>query len=254
MNKNVTIRIFSLILILTTFICFFLSDAFLSASAETLSEEIPEETTTILTEASQEEKTIKEEIKPGYIPKNVPLYDQRKYSRILFGECTVATDGCGITCAAMAISYFTEYKMEPDYYGLNYNVWGQTNEWKMLRALHDFNIEVTEYYGKKSWDTIYKALEDGHLVISLQDYGTFSLKPHFILLTGLTEDGRITVNDPYGRNYKKSYELRTGFKKGFEDYQIYRSCGKYYILDFTGCFIPFGIKPSPIDNVYMQMH
>lgn len=255
MNSKVTIRTLSLILILTMLFSLTLS----GCAQDTPQEEVPIEEETLPEELLEEipEDTQKEEeaepIKPGYIPKNVPLYDQRKYTRIPFGQCAVASDGCGITCAAMVITYFTEFEIMPDYLGLNYNLRGHTNEQRMIKALHDFNIEVVEeYYGKKEWNQVYQALEEGHLVISLQGTGLFTTKEHFILLTGLTEDGKVTVNDPYGMNYKKSRELKNGFKNGFEESQIYRNGGNYYVLEFTGCFIPFGIQPSPYSHTTLS--
>ena len=246
MKLNVTIRTLLLILILTMLFPFCLSGCADSSEEET----IPPETEVILEEDPLEtEPSVQEEIKPGYISKNVPLYDQRKYTRIPFGLCSVASDGCGVTCAAMVISYFTEFQIMPDYLGWNYNLIGKTNEQRMIKALHDFNIEVVErFYGYKEWPHVFEALEEGHLVVSLQGTGLFTTKEHFILLTGLTEDGKVTVNDPYGMNYKKSRELRTGFKNGFEPQQIYRNGGHYYVLEFTGCFVPFGIKPTPYSH------
>lgn len=252
MNANVTIRTLCLILILTTLFslcgCAAAPSQKEEVLEETLLEEIPEET--------EEPEQIQEEdqIKPGYIPKDVPLYDQRIYTKIPFGTCSVASDGCGITCAAMVISYFTDFEIKPDYLGLNYNLRAMTNAQRMIKALNDFNIVVVEeYYGKKEWPLVYEALEEGYLVISLQGTGLFTTKEHFILLTGLTEDGKITVNDPYGLNYKKSRELREAFKNGFEENQIYRNGGNYYVLEFTGAFVPFGIKPSPYSYVVQDI-
>ena len=248
MYTKVTIRTLSLILILTMLFS-------LSGCAQPTEEvEIPPTEETILVEIPPTEETepVPEEdpIKPGYIPKNVPLYNQKKYPHTPYDTFTVSTDGCGITCAAMVISYLTEYTVMPDYLALNYNLRPKTNEQRMIKALHDFNIEVVEeYYGKKDWKNVYQALEEGHLVISLQGAGLFTTKSHFILLTGLTEDGRITVNDPNGSNYKVfNDELRKGFKNGFEDVSIWRNGGNYYVLEFTGCFVPFGIKPTPYSH------
>ena len=254
MNSSVTIRTVSLILILT--MLFSLSGCTISSSNE--KENIaPEETVSVdisdhsISDKIADDAQSENSVKPGYIPKNVPLYDQNKYTRIPFGVCSVATDGCGITCAAMVISYLTEFTIMPDYMGRHYDLRSKTNEQRMIKALNDFNIEVVKrYYGKKDWKKVYQALEDGYLVISLQGTGLFTTKEHFILLTGLTKDGKVTVNDPNGKNYKVyAYdELKDGFKHGFEPNLIYRNGGRYYVLEYTGCFIPFGIKPSPVSH------
>lgn len=242
---KVTIRILSLILILTTLLGICLP-------AFAVEETTPQQTQSDET-LQEPEATTAARLSPGYIKKDVPLYDQKKYPRIPFGTCSIATDGCGVTCAAMVIGYFTEFDIMPDYMGRNYDLQAMTNEQRMIKALHDFNIYVVErYYGKKEWKKVYQKLEEGYLVISLQGTGLFTTKEHFILLTGLTEDGKVLVNDPNGSNYKFSRELKKGFKNGFEENQIYRSGGHYYVLDFTGCFIPFGIKPSPYSHTTLS--
>lgn len=254
MKANVTIRTLSLILILTmlfsTGLC---GCAVVSPQEDTEEEVILEETP----EETEEPEQVQEEnqIKPGYIPKDVPLYDQRKYTRIPYGPCAVATHGCGITCAAMAISYLTEYEILPDYLGLNYNLTGKSLEQRMLIALDDFNINVVEkYYGVKEWPLVFEALEEGHLVISLQGKGLFTSTAHFILLTGLNEDGTVRVNDPNGFNYKKSGELKEGYKNGFEPKQITNNGGNYYVLEFTGAFITFQIEPNPYHNTIQEIY
>ena len=254
MKYNVTIRTISLILILTTLFSLCGCGAAPSQEEElpeeTLLEEVPEETEE--PEQAQEE----EQMKPGYIPKDVPLYDQRKYTKVVYGPGAVANYGCGISCAAMAISYYTGYEVTPGYLGEHYDIRGLSFQQRMLKALDDFNVEVVaEYYGKKEWPKVYEALEEGYMVISLQATGLFTASSHFLLLTGLTEDGKVLVNDPNGMNYKRNVrDLKDGFANGFEPNLITNGGGNYYVLEFTGVFVPFGIEPSPYSHTIIEQY
>ena len=254
MKSKVIIRPLSLILILTMLFSLILSGCMNSSLAEKeetiLGEITPEYTISDNKMEQTEPEVVEEVIKPGYIKKDVPLYDQRKYTKTLYGPGTVANAGCGITTASMAISYYIDQKITPDILAPHYNIRKLTLQQRMLKALKDFNIEiVAEYYGKKQWSKVYQALEEGHLVISYQSPGLFTQVGHFFLLTGLTEDGKVWVNDPNGMNYKRFVdELKDGYKNGFHPDSITRNGGNYYVLEFTGAFVPFGIKPTPYSH------
>lgn len=252
MNSNVTIRTLSLILILTMLFSLILSGCSISSQKKT-EETVPEETISEKATEETEPEEEEEPIKPGYIKKDVPLYDQRKYTKTLYGPGTVANAGCGITSASMVISYYMGQKITPDILAPRYNIRKLTLQQRMLKALDDFNIEVVEeYYGKKQWPKVYKALEEGHLVISYQSPGLFTQVGHFFVLTGLTEDGRVWVNDPNGMNYKRFVdELKDGYKNGFHPNSITRNGGNYYVLEYTGAFVAFGIKPTPYKHTFI---
>lgn len=48
----------------------------------------------------------------------------------------------------------------------------------------------------KSEASMVQALRDGKLVVASMGPGTFTKGGHFIVLTGITESGKIRVNDP----------------------------------------------------------
>ena len=249
MNSNVTIRTFSLILILTMLFSFSVCSTSASEFEETtfvIEETISLETVPKITESVKE-------VKPAYIKKDVPLYNQRDYTETAYGSSSVAKSGCGITTASMVISYFAGRKITPDILAPHYNVRTLTMQQRMLKALDDCNIKITEeYYGKKQWPQVYKALEEGHLVISYQGPGLFTEVGHFFVLTGLTEDGKVWINDPNGDNWEKTDDMRDGYMNGFDPVFITNNGGNYYVLEYTGSFISFGIKPCPISYRFIS--
>ena len=186
---------------------------------ETMAEVVPE-----VVELSVEAKYMPH---TGIEPKEVPLYNQLDYSKVPYGGGTVATSGCGITCAAMAISYYNDVPVLPDELAPQFNNRKYSNLARMEQALAAYGIE---YQKTASWNSVYQALQNGQLVISMQEVGIFTNAQHFILITGMSYDGKIFVNDPYGYNYVKTCEMMSGFANGFDVYQIHNTASGYWIL------------------------
>ena len=161
-------------------------------------------------------------------PLEVPLYFQTDYPDALYGEGTVATDGCGITSLAMVATALTGHTYLPD----------ELAEYFGGRA--DNNVARLEYASEKlalpylkspSWNATLDALKQGKLVIALMSSSSlFTTTQHFIVLTGVDEDGRIWVNDPSAPNYDK-WDLKEGFANGFSASQILQGYSGAWIYD-----------------------
>lgn len=147
------------------------------------------------------------------LPNNkVPLFFQTDFDYIPFSEGTMFTSACGITCAAMVASYMKDELINPGDLGQDYNIRSIGNDKKMEKVLDDLNIKY-----EKTWDwnnEIIPALQNGQVVIALVTENSQWKMDHFIVLTGITKDGRILVNDPFQPNYNRS-ELKDGYKNGF---------------------------------------
>ena len=85
------------------------------------------------------------------------------------------------------------------------------------------------------WDVVIDALNNGQPVVCLQKSGLFTNSGHFIVLTGLTEDGKIIVNDPNGNNWNKNTIMFEGFQNGFTERQIKQSAVAYWIYGEKEC-------------------
>lgn len=119
-----------------------------------------------------------------------------------YGEEQIAIDGCGPTCLAMVAVGLT----------------GDTSY--TPKKVADISVEIGTYlpdtgttwdlmekgpaqmgfqsWQMKSWSAsaILQELESGHPVICSMKEGTFTTQGHFIVLAGVTEDGKVLVNDP----------------------------------------------------------
>lgn len=159
----------------------------------------------------------------------VPLFNQQDYPYTEYSQGSVATSGCGITCLAMVASYHMNEFVSPDDLAKKFNKSADNNVTRMENASEYLDLPLQEktWY----WSKAYEALKNGSVVISLQRKGLFTSEGHFIVLTGLTEDGKVMVNDPYGANWDKNAELVEGFANGFTIEQITEADAAYWIYE-----------------------
>lgn len=159
----------------------------------------------------------------------VPLLYQTDYPDIPFSHGTVYTSGCGVSCVAMVGSYFHEEEITPGMLGEMFNTPGCSNSDRMEQASEYLELPLQEVTWL--WSKAYKALQNGQVVISLQLPGLFTTEGHFIVLTGINEDGLITVNDPYEPHYWTNQERINGFETGFTPEQILGDGSCFWIYE-----------------------
>ena len=124
--------------------------------------------------------------------KVMPLYDQTDYGNVPYSKGTIATSGCGITCLAMIASYYTGQEWTPDKCAELVNQSGtlpKDNFDKILIAANQLGLN----YQVQTTNELMPALQEGKTAIVLVKDSS-----HFVVLKGLTEDGKVLVNDPYG--------------------------------------------------------
>ena len=124
--------------------------------------------------------------------KVMPLYDQTDYGNVPYSKGTIATSGCGITCLAMIASYYTGQEWTPDKCAELVNQSGtlpKDNFDRILIAANQLGLN----YQVQTTNELMPALQEGKTAIVLVKNSS-----HFVVLKGLTEDGKVLVNDPYG--------------------------------------------------------
>ncbi len=147
---------------------------------------------------------------------DVPLYDQRNYSNIPYSQGTIASSGCGLTAMCMALSYIYNDLLTPDKLGVIANRSSSNNEGRMLGAAKAVGANVTKQSGIYSKE-LRQLLKEGKQVVVLVRNGG-----HFVLCTGITDDGRILVNDPYGAWQKST---------PYTDADLNKTGGSAWVID-----------------------
>lgn len=159
----------------------------------------------------------------------MPIFNQCDYPNIPYGGGSVKSSGCGITSIAMVASYLKGEMYYPDELAVRYNGTASNNATRMLNAATDLGLV---YDQPKDFYEMLDALEQGKVCIALmKEDSLFTSYGHFIVLAGLTEDGRIIVHDPWGPNYDLyPYE----FANGFAQYQILLGYGGCWAFELAG--------------------
>ncbi len=140
--------------------------------------------------------------------------DARWGSKLYGRTGTIGWEGCGPTALAMVVASMTDNKVTP------YDVaqWSVQNGYRCEGngSYHSLIPNGGAHYGLtvdkigKDSKKLVEALESGKLVIAIMAPGHFTTTGHFIVLRGITEDGKVLVADP--ANVKRSnqeWPLRT---------------------------------------------
>lgn len=166
----------------------------------------------------------------------IPLLNQCESTYSMNGA-TISESGCGITCYAMVLSYLLDKDIKPEYlaekyYGEYWNETGTNPECYTKTAKEEWGIIVQEETFQGAWreHKLEEALRNDQPVIAVTNNDSvFTTGRHYIVLEGITEDGKILVKDPFGYNYERS-EIKGKFENGFERSDLGDSA-VFYIFD-----------------------
>lgn len=173
-------------------------------------ETVPEQTEPEQEEASQNQNN-------GKDTKGIPNYYQNDYPEVRYGYGSVASSGCSVTCLAMVATYLTGHPYSPAELA-GYIGWrGQNN---MERMEQGSELLKLPYEKNTNWHVTEQALREGKVAIVLMnEKSPFTESQHFILITGISDDGKYYIHDPNRDNYGK-WDLVNGFESGFSSYTI----------------------------------
>ena len=168
----------------------------------------------------------------GSYPANgmqIPHYLQTDYGNIPYGGGSIASSGCGPTSFAMIASYLTGNTITPPdavaWCGNSYYKPGGGTYWSYFQAAasHFGCGSVTQ---TSNANTVLQALSEGCPVISSQRAGLFTSGGHFIVLRGVTANGKVLVNDPNdsdAKNYiNREFDMMS---------EIHATANAYWIFD-----------------------
>ena len=143
-----------------------------------------------------------------------PLYNQLDYPNKRFGSGTVATSGCGITSLAMVATYLTGHTFLPDELAGYFGGYGENNVQRMEYGAKQMRLPIHKADNIRQ---IFSAMKEGNIAILLMNHlSIFTETQHFIVLNGMTKDGKYLVADSYAPNYEK-WDLKRGFEEGFSE-------------------------------------
>lgn len=200
-------------------------------------ETIPEETT-----ATEETVPVETEA-PKVTIDAVPHYHQSEYPDIRYGNGTIATSGSSVAALAMVATYMTDHVYTPADIA-DYAVQYGGSHYRRLEKVSD--LMQIPWKRALNVNEALKAVREGKVAIALM--GARSVFPggnHFIVLTGVTEDGKIWVLDPDDRDYS-AWGVGELLENGFPDGKLIAGYEGAWIYDKTQMpEEPFIYEPEP---------
>lgn len=147
----------------------------------------------------------------------IPLFLQwdERWGYETYGSNYLAITGCGPTCVSMVYCGLTgktdrnPYEVAKRAESEGFYVEGSGSSWNMMELLpEEFGLEVhTVIFDEEH---IKSELDCGRPIICILGPGDFTAVGHFIVLTGVDENGKIVVNDPNSiLNSKKSWNIQS---------------------------------------------
>ena len=158
----------------------------------------------------------------------VPNFYETDYPDIRYGTGSFAENGSGITSVAMVASYLTGYEYRPDQLAQ----WFACYTGNQIQTLEHISQELRlPCQRAENFHVARQALRDGKIAIALMGSNSvFTSGQHFIVLTGINEAGKITVNDPNRNNYQL-WNLQKSFAEGFREGDILCGYSAAWIYD-----------------------
>ena len=149
----------------------------------------------------------------------VPLYYQTDYPHIKFGNGTIATSGCSVTCLAMVATYLTDQEYTPPQMAYHFGSYGKTLVDRLVYGIDQMQLPFERVHEVQE---VLQALKEGKVAIVMMDEESyFTTEQHFIVLAGINEAGKVVVNDPLETNYTRAITpVRDGYDNGFADYYL----------------------------------
>lgn len=181
----------------------------------------------------------------------VPLYYQTDYPYIKYGSGTIATDGCSLTSLSMVATYMTDHEYTPDQLVYHFGSYGKTNVDRLEYAIEQLGLPCEKNF---DWRETQRGLQEGKVAIVMEnDRSPFTGGQHFIVLSGLTDDGLVIVKDPFEPNYQSEL-LIDGFCGGFHEYTITSGYSGGWVFDKSAMpedFVPYDAsKPEQPETRY----
>lgn len=194
---------------------------------------LPEETEPEIPDKENDTNYLLDSLVPSAVSEegirnDVPLYFQTDYADVPYSDGTVATSGCSMASIAMVAAYLRDEEWSPGDLARRFGNYEASNIQRMESAATVLDLYYEKTY---QWSDVVKALQSGRVVIAMVDKRTqFTATQHFLVLTGISGDGRIYVNDSYEPNYTK-WELVDGFENGFDPKMITPGFSGAWIFD-----------------------
>lgn len=166
----------------------------------------------------------------------IPLYLQQDYPKTMYGGFKLSTNGCGITSFAMVASYLTDDERTPPQMCALYGRYSHTNGTDGMIFNNESAVQGF-YLREKTYEprVARAALEEGHIVVSIQHPGYWTRGGHYIVCESIDEEGMVRVRDSNIYNYSR---VRAHAEDVHRWWDIVENGSGYWIFEHKTTRIP----------------
>lgn len=159
----------------------------------------------------------------------VPLYYQTDYPYIKFGNGTISTSGCSVTCLAMVATYMTDQEYTPPQMAYHFGKYGKTNIDRLDYGIAEMQLP---YQRVEDVQEVLEAVRNGKVaIVMMDDESVFTTEQHFIVVAGMNGK-KFVVNDPLETNYiRASVPVKECYDNGFDGFYLMRGFSGGWIFD-----------------------
>lgn len=124
--------------------------------------------------------------------------DSAEWENKPYGTDKIGSHGCGPVSMAMVISTITGKVIYPDVaakWSVDHGYWAKgvgTSHALMTAMAKAYNVPVSTI-AQGNWNAVIDALKNGKYIITRVKNGVFAANNHFLVIRGITEDGKILV-------------------------------------------------------------
>ena len=157
------------------------------------------------------------DISSEVVEDTIPLFLQwdERWGYEMYGNDMIALNGCGPTALSMVYTGLTgntdmnPYQMALTAQSEAYYVPGVGTSWDMMTDLAA-NLGLHAFEVSHDAESIKNVLSQGSPIICIMGPGDFTTTGHFIVLTGIDENGNVTLNDPNSKeNSSQTWDIET---------------------------------------------
>ncbi len=155
------------------------------------------------------------DISKDFIEGEIPLFLQwdKRWGYDKYSGSAMGFTGCGPTALSMVVMGLTgDINQHPKVladFATNegYAVVGSGSSWSLMsEGAKKFGLNVVELTLSKK--VIKNTLEAGKPIIAIMGPGVFTQKGHFIVMTGMTDDGKVNINDSNSmKNSQQAWDI-----------------------------------------------
>jgi len=161
---------------------------------------------------------------------SVPKYYQTDYPHIDFGNGTIATSGCSVTCLAMVATYLTDREYTPVQMAYHFGSYGKTHVDRLEYGIAQMQLPYQRIHEIQELLT---AIQAGKVaIVMMNEQSFFTTEQHFLVVAGINQEGKYLINDPYRTTYLRAdVHLKNAYDNGFEEHYLRKGFTGAWVFD-----------------------